>query len=124
MKTLTSIEQSNILKNILDKNSADLLYDGHYDPYSKITTYQKDFVSNWESSYPDRPLFNDEDDPIFIPAWSLSALLDNIPNNTVEKAKCGKYRVYCEGAFTSWYDNPIDAAYEMILKLKTDRYEK
>ena len=56
-----------------------------------------------------------------VPCWSLSALLKVLPDDCGIDKEDGKYvATYlisneC-GAYTS--DNPIDACYEMILKLK------
>ncbi len=65
-------------------------------------------------------------------AWSLAALLDYIPLARLESIKqCDKPQWRCYSFFVSdlhdksvldlynsdWYDNPVDACYELILKL-------
>ena len=54
----------------------------------------------------------------YIPAWSLSALLDIIPNWTMDKTDkinltCNPY-YHCEVG----YNNSVDAAFEMVCWLK------
>lgn len=60
-----------------------------------------------------------------LPCWSLAALLDNIPQVKIDSIKqYNKKHWRCCAYFASdwhdsgWYDNPVDACYEMILKLK------
>lgn len=53
-----------------------------------------------------------------LPAWSLSALLSVLPNgNMLVKTIEGGYYCLSKYSMTKHYDNPIDACYEMILKL-------
>ena len=52
-----------------------------------------------------------------IPCWSLAALLNVLPSATLDSSDDRYYRVHCMGRYTEWYDNPIDACYEIILKL-------
>ena len=52
-----------------------------------------------------------------IPCWSLAALLNVLPSATLDSSDDHYYRVHCMGRYTEWYDNAIDACYEMILKL-------
>ena len=54
-----------------------------------------------------------------IPAWSLSALLDILPTGKVllhDKGNRG-YKCICNNIDTYFHDNPIDACYEMIIRL-------
>jgi hypothetical protein len=54
-----------------------------------------------------------------IPCWSLSALLDALPNgNMLVKTTEGKYYCIIEDIMTKHYDNPLDACYKTILELK------
>lgn len=52
-----------------------------------------------------------------LPCWSLAALLNILPSSTTDSSNDHHYRLHCMGRFTEWYDNPIDACVEMILKL-------
>lgn len=52
-----------------------------------------------------------------VPAWSLSALLELIPNYVINKADDKIYANLYYG-FKSSHDNLIDAAFEMVCLLK------
>ena len=99
MKSYTDLEQSHKLAKILPIESADM----YYHPY---------------------------------PCWSLAALLDVLPNNENISTNLSKggYRISTLEYTNSWFidyedetdglnncvtsaDNPVDACYEMILKL-------
>ena len=105
-KICTDIKQSKKLVELgIDINSADMLW-----------TY--DFMINdinglnVISEY----LKPEEND---IPAWSLVALLDILPHGKAlihDKGNRG-YKCICNNIDTYFHDNPIDACYEMILKL-------
>ena len=106
MKSYTDIEQSRKLAEILPLESADMqwLIDDLGDPFP---------------FHVDRVNENEE------PCWSLAALLDIMPK--VESVGYEQYPILehdDEGYEisspihnTDYYDNPIDACYEMILKL-------
>ena len=120
MKGYTDIEQSKKLAEILPKESADMHYvrkrydfmgnpvDGEWshpkygNPNSKHANY---IVQNFESY--ER-----------IPCWSLAALLSIYPMVVGRDMD-----MYCcwqnsKNLYSRHYDNPVDACYEMILKLK------
>lgn len=100
MKSFTDIEQSKKLAEILPIESADM----HYWCGDQIRL----------GSY--MAMDNDLD----IPAWSLAALLSVIPSGKAlihDKGNRG-YKCICNNIDTYFYDNPIDACMEMILKLK------
>lgn len=100
MKAHTNIEQSKKLAEILPLESADM--------------YWWNDERRYEASLMDAGFISDVD----IPAWSLSALLELIPpgNILLRDALSGKYK--CINTVDSnLYDNPIDACYEMIIKL-------
>lgn len=88
LKCYTDFEQSKILKDILPFESAD---GGLTENYNCV------------------------------PCWSLVALLNFLPANKLEKEFDGKWRfsVYLpSGQHKSHkHDNPIDACYELIIKL-------
>ena len=61
-----------------------------------------------------------QDEELDIPAWSLSALLDILPKGKVliDDLHSNKYKVIGYNLDTDYYDEPLDACYQMILKLK------
>lgn len=106
-KICTSQEQSKKLVELgIDVNTADMYYDcNSYCIQSKPeiaigTVWSKD-----------------------IPAWSLTALLKLIPKFSLEKdiSKNTGYQL-CYNYNTVCYDEPVDAAFEMICWLK--KYDK
>lgn len=117
-KAFTSLKQSRKLAEILPLESADMHY--HYD------------VDKLESI----PTITEEDNhfilfPQDVECWSLAALMAIIPynvsfNKAVYKFKLVKFRDHWECYHENFgtvstnifkADNPIDACYEMILKL-------
>lgn len=105
MKTFTDFNQSKILAKFLPVESADLYYLAKDDRGTE-------FFSN--------PSVKDgvcED--IDVPCWSLAALLCVLPK--LHKLRHSEYGYYCSLAnykyVTEAYNNPIDACYEMIVKL-------
>lgn len=97
-KICTTIEQSQILNELgLDVNTADMYYD--VNGYGIQGKPEIAVGKVWSKD---------------IPAWSLTALLKLIPNWTMDKTDkvnltCNPY-YHCE----SCYDEPIDAAFNMI----------
>lgn len=108
MKSYTDIEQSKKLAEILPLESADMYWmhverEGFND-WWKVETIQGAF----------KPSSMD------IPCWSLAALLSLLKRPTLHQTNDGKW--YCDiidnrTYFSKHYDNPVDALYEMILKL-------
>ncbi len=106
MKSYTDIEQSKKLAEILPLESADMCYinDGtatKIDANSYSVRY-----SMWKDCVVE-----------IIPCWSLAALLSVLPSATLDSSNDHYYRIRCMKRFTEWYDNAIDACYEMIVKL-------
>lgn len=101
----TSLEQSKILKDILPIESADMYW------WSTSLRYYIEAMDDGD--------FNEEEG--HIRAWSLGALLSVLPANKLEKQFDGKwwFSVYLpSGQHKSHkHDNPIDACYEIILRL-------
>ena len=134
-KICTSIEQSEKLIELgIDVNTADMWYGV---TYKKIGREDDDFGESIEytelSKYPDikENAYTKEG----IPSWSLSALLDLMPKlyefeNDPDDGGCQPnlckgwdnnqwHIVYRSSIYiTEWYDNPIDAAFEMVCWLK------
>ena len=131
IRAYTTIEQSRKLAEILPLESADMWWSR-----CTITDFGDGVL---KVSYAVEPcnisqFRNTKED---IPCWSLAALLDVLPNNeniSTELSK-GGYRISTLEYTNSWFvdyedetdglnncvtsaDNPVDACYEMILKLK------
>lgn len=60
-----------------------------------------------------------------IPAWSLTTLIGLIPKFSLEKdiSKNAGYEL-CYNYNTTYYDEPVDAAFEMICWLKKKKHDK
>ena len=103
IKSYTDIEQSKKLAEIIPLESADMYY-WCADHYPK-----EDWII--EVGKPD-------DNYERVCAWSLAALLGVLPNeDMLVKTTDGEYYCLAKDVMTKHYDNPIDACYEMILKL-------
>lgn len=113
MKSYTDIEQSRKLAEILPIESADMYWD--YD-------VQK------HEDYP--MIMDDQFDDLCTPAWSLAALLGALPKNpnigrpSLESNYKEYYWIQYYDEFmkpnnyiTECFNNPVDACYELILKL-------
>lgn len=108
IKSYTDLPQSKVIAEFLPHESADMHY--HYD---------SDF-DELESI----PSITEEDDhfvlfPKDIRCWSLAALLDILPSGKVliHDKSSHRYKCICKNIDTNLYGNPIDACYEMIIKL-------
>lgn len=143
MKSYTDLVQSRKLTNILPIESADMrygyiapydysdrMYDGGYDEIP----YPKDFLIK-------NPNFSANEYDAELPCWSFTALFGVMPQindwitphghkndklSQFEPKLCKiwehsiipSYKVtYGNGLSTDIYDNPVDAAFEMVLKL-------
>ena len=104
MKTYTDIEQGRKLAEILPPESADMFYrDNGIDVklmWEHIAQKVKD------------------------PCWSLAVLLNILPSASLDSSDDHYYRIHCMERYTEWYDNPIDACYEMIIKLHEQKLSK
>lgn len=115
MKSYTDLEQSKTLAKILPKESADMRWERLHDCNDKPLEW---YV------YLGRAISPDED---LIPCWSLAALLEVLPKDYAI-ALCWfndghRWRVCVDNADGEqpyhYADTPIDACYEMIVKLNT-----
>ena len=100
---------------------SDRMYDGGYDE----VPYPKDFLLK-------NPNFSVNEYDGELPAWSLSALLELMPKIILNENDApwqpnlskGYYNnlwqcVYCSDIhITEWYEDPLDAAFEMVCWLK------
>ena len=105
IKSYTNLEQSKKLAEILPIESADMYY-------------TKDSLENYYCPIPLIGKYSAIHDQI--PCWSLTALLGFIPNYKLSS----EYNYHACTAETSfeeetidWFNSPVDACYEMILKL-------
>ena len=120
-KAFTSLEQSKNLAEILPLESADGFYEAQINPF---TNKWEDilFVGNeWAS------------DEVVIPAWSLAALFDVLPE--INGVNLKFERVKAEDGYNGYYyhieyedkilipycKNPTDACYAMIIKLNEQK---
>ena len=121
IRAYTTIEQSRKLAEILPLESADMFYDGVQDLY-KEKTYN---IPMNGSSITVRTGHIITEKGIkanlLLPAWSLTALLDVLPKGTrLLKSATDDIYYHCDcpkGNIDEWFDNPIDACYEMIIHL-------
>ena len=105
MKVYTDLEQSKKLAEILSLESADMFYRDN----------RIDVKLMWEHNAP----------KVESPCWSLAALLDILPKGTdiiKEEADTENERYMCtvgikDDIISTFGNNPVDACYEMILKL-------
>ena len=104
IKSYADISQSKKLAEILPLESVDMWYqpkDKQGDDYMPFPHINKVYANE-------------------LPCWSLAALLDVLPNGIVtnKDSKNGKYHVSSThiGTYIT-ADNPVDAYYELILKL-------
>ena len=143
MKAYTDIKQSKKLAEILPIESADMrygyiapydysdrMYDGGYDEIP----YPKDFLIK-------NPNFSANEYEAELPCWSLAALFNVLPFClTVDNKRYGfsmlkgldkngetyaiKYAIFNTTFYlhlTDFYNNPVDACVEMILKLHKEK---
>jgi hypothetical protein len=129
MKAYTDIEQSRKLAEILPIESADMVLQfTHKENNEYIPGYA--VSRNYIEAYNDMLLLptmdKDTISKLIQPCWSLAALLDILPAEcecmSLEYINYGSnhkkyFMSYTGGENTEDYDNPIDACYEMIIKL-------
>lgn len=115
MKSYTDIEQSEKLAEILPLESTDMIY-----LYWINSRTKKEGIDDIPTIRGELPIQKCD-----IPCWSLAALLDVLPNDTYvvkEEADTENERYMCtvgvkDDIIPTFADNPVDACYEMILKL-------
>ena len=120
MKSYTDLEQSKKLAKILPLESADMEYLAIKEngELVGVVPFVKDYSEVEDSAY------NHTYDRIA--CWSLAALLGVLPNGTrllksTNISSIGDVKYHCDcpkGNVDKWFDNPIDACVEMIIKLK------
>lgn len=109
-KICTSIEQSEKLMKFLPSESADMHYwKLDWNTYRLSVGHSKE----WQEGYEIKKM-------VYIPCWSLTALLSVLPEGTrLLKSSTGDtYHCDCpKGNIDKWHDNPVDACVEMVCKL-------
>lgn len=100
IKSFTDLQQSKKLAEFLPKENADMYW------WSSGKRYYIESIDD-----------DDYEEDKDIRAWSLAALLDVLPSATLDSSSDHYYRLHCMTRYTEWYDNPVDACYEMILRL-------
>ena len=118
MKSYTDIEQSKKLAEILPPESADMYY------YSYMSIGEP-FYMSYPNVIEDSQKLAKND----IPCWSLAALLSVLPTLDDRNAilckdiRYNKWHICYHSTATlsiidtERYDNPVDACYEMIIRL-------
>jgi hypothetical protein len=102
MKSYTDLEQSKKLAEILPLESADMYYDYDFQKHECCAM-----------------IMDEQFDDTCVRAWSLAALLEQFEDTAGLARDYGLWfcydnrKSYC----TKHYNNPIDACYEMVLKL-------
>ena len=131
IKSYSDLQQSRKLAKILPLESADMYYE-------EVCNLPKAIIGNYVLH---NQCMEDKDykklsNSVLSPAWSLAALLGVLPNNEDISTNLSKggYRISTLEYTNSWFvdyedetnslnncvtsaDNPVDACYEMILKL-------
>lgn len=106
MKIHTDLAQSNTLASILSIDSADMCWKTIFEKNNIITNYVELIPYKLYSG-------------IGTPCWSLTGLLNacSIRTLDISDGPEKKFRAYGLNHFSEWHNNPIDACYELILKL-------
>lgn len=115
IKSFTDISQSKTLSKILPLESADMLWGYYFNGKNHCVPNIRPFRDG-----------RNEIPKCYIPAWSLAALLSVLPEGVIEnyyapnlQKEKGKYSIaYGNEELLHVADNPVDACYELILKLK------
>ena len=118
-KICTSLEQSKKLMELgIDVNTADMCWTNHC--YSAVRSSMTIAAKTFDEYKSLLDRFNDSASiDVFIPAWSLSALLELIPSNVFLYSRLVKWdNSYYMEKREMLYDNPVDAAFEMVCWLK------
>lgn len=127
IRSYTTIEQSKVLAKILPMESADMRY-GYTAPYDysdRMHDGGYDEIPHPKDFLIKNPNYSANEYDAELPCWSLVALLSVLPFPQLSKDKLGSGKVGWMVSIypndcrydSCWHDNPVDACYEMILKL-------
>ena len=115
IKHYTDLSQSKVLAEILPLESADMKWFFWKEETDAPKTPTFGYSKSAAKSYKDTKA-------IYLPCWSLASLLSVLQNPSLHKTytgwRCDTYNencTKCELGDTA--DNPVDACYELILKL-------
>ena len=114
IKAYTDLEQSKKLAEILPIESADMYFTGHQS-IIKPKEWEYENVPKIKGKY-----ISFDDKRIFYPCWSLAALLSILPYPLLSELSNKIWKCVCYPSGICYYvtaDSPIDACYEMIIKL-------
>lgn len=110
IKSYTDLEQSKELAEILPLESADMYYPWY------IEEDRDNIKSGHRISIPSVGNFIHKVN--ILPCWSLAALLGVLPNGIgLFKTVDGEFYCLSNDYMTNNYDSPIEACYELILRL-------
>lgn len=114
MKSYTDIEQSKKLAEILPIESADMIYM----PMMDIDSMSNSGFFNIPECYPFNEFKDSDTKPL--PCWSLAALMNILDRGalfvTPQGWACQSY-INFKAITSDHHSNPIDACYEIILRL-------
>ena len=114
MKSYTDLNQSRTLAEFLPHESADMKWCFWKSEIDAPKTPTFGYSKSASEGYKDT-------EAVYLPCWSLAALLELLPKGTrlLKSATDNTYHCACpKGNIDKWFDNPIDAAFEMIIWLK------
>lgn len=120
LRSFTSLEQSKKLAEILPLESADMCWTNHC--YGSIRSSMTiSAISTYEYKKLLERFADSTSIDVFYPAWSLAALLNVLPKidglrPIMDLEEVSLYYTKAELYVTA--TNPLDACYEMIIKLK------
>ena len=133
MRAYSNIEQSKKLLEILSPNTADMYYEYILPKSDKIKHIPSignpvESLEWFNKGYTAFGISLVTLDEYCIPCWSLTALIDILPRIDIEKESWSDdtydYRVKAyidDGYIGDWFDNPVDACYDMIITLNKDK---
>lgn len=114
MKSYTDLEQSEKLAEFLPIENADMVYQKIFDNNHMI--YRAEIIPYRFYS------------GIGVPCWSLAALISVLPRVDIEKEMWTDdtydylVKAYIDDGYVGdWFDNPVDACYDMIITLNKDK---
>lgn len=120
IKSFTDVNQSKKLAEILSSESADMVYIWHATSDNPAFRFDEDMPPMVLKDVPINEIIADT-----LPCWSLASLLNvlSLPNLIQDKAgdelfwQCSVYDEDGNSLCETCDNNPVDACYEMILKL-------